>query len=100
LPSANIVVVHRADGSGTTYVWTDYLAKVSPDWKSKVGVTATPNWPVGGGGKGSEGVSGQVQQVPNSIGYVELVYAIQNKIAYGKVKNSGGAFVQGSLASV
>jgi phosphate transport system substrate-binding protein len=100
LPSANIVVVHRAEGSGTTYVWTDYLSKVSPDWKSKVGVTATPNWPVGGGGKGSEGVAGQVQQVPNSIGYVELIYAIQNKIAYGKVKNSSGAFVQGSLAGV
>jgi len=100
LPSANIVVVHRAEGSGTTYVWTDYLSKVSPDWKGKVGVSATPNWPVGLGGKGSEGVSGQVKQVPNSIGYVELIYAIQNKIAYGKVRNSSGQFIQASLASV
>jgi phosphate transport system substrate-binding protein len=100
LPAATIVVVHRSEGSGTTYVWTDYLSKVSPEWKTKVGVSAQPNWPVGVGGKGSEGVSGQVMQVPNSIGYVELIFAIQNKIAYGKVRNSAGVFLEASLAGV
>ena len=100
LPGASIVVVHRAEGSGTTYVFTDYLSKVSAAWKSKAGVSAQPNWPVGVGGKGSEGVAGQVKQVPNSIGYVELIYAIQNKMAYGKVKNSSGALVEANLASV
>jgi phosphate transport system substrate-binding protein len=100
LPAATIVVVHRAEGSGTTYVWTDYLSKVSPEWKSKVGIAAQPNWPVGIGAKESAGVAGQVQQVSNAIGYVELIYAIQNKIAYGKVKNSSGALVQASLAGV
>src|SRR5262245_37211630 len=84
----DIVVVHRSDGSGTTYVWTDYLAKVSPEWKSKVGVNTSVNWPVGLGGKGNEGVTGLVKQTPNSIGYVELVYAVQNKIPYGKVRNN------------
>jgi phosphate transport system substrate-binding protein len=100
LPAADIVVIHRAEGSGTTYVFTDYLSKVSPDWKSKVGVSATPNWPLGLGGKGSEGVAGQVKQVPNSIGYVELIYAIQNKMTYAKVKNSAGVFMDATLASV
>jgi len=100
LPGNNIVVVHRAEGSGTSYVWTDYLSKVSPEWKTKVGTAASPNWPVGLGGKGNEGVAGQVKQVPNALGYVELIYAVQNKMAYGKVKNSGGAFVQADLASV
>jgi phosphate transport system substrate-binding protein len=100
LPGANIVVVHRAEGSGTSYTWTDYLSKVSAEWKTKVGTSATPNWPTGFGGKGSEGVAGQVKQVPNSIGYVELIYAIQNKMSYGKVKNSSGAFVDASLAGV
>jgi phosphate transport system substrate-binding protein len=100
LPASTIVVVHRSEGSGTTYVWTDYLSKVSPEWKTKVGVSAQPNWPVGVGGKGSEGVSGQVMQVPNSIGYVELIFAIQNKIAYGKVKNSAGVFLEANLAGV
>jgi phosphate transport system substrate-binding protein len=100
LPANNIVVVHRAEGSGTTYVWTDYLSKVSPEWKTKVGTMAAPNWPVGLGGKGSEGVAGQVKQVGNSMGYVELIYAVQNKISYGKVKNSGGVFMQADLASV
>ncbi len=100
LPGANIVVVHRAEGSGTTYVWTDYLSKVSPEWKTKVGTTATPNWPVGLGGKGNEGVAGQVKQTPNSIGYIELIYAVQNKMSYGKVKNSGGVFMDANLASV
>ena len=100
LPANDIVVVHRADASGTSYIWVDYLSKVSPEWKSKVGVAAQVNWPVGLGGKGNEGVSGQVQQTPNSIGYVELIYAVQNHIAYGSVKNAGGEFVKASLASV
>jgi phosphate transport system substrate-binding protein len=100
LPGTDIVVVHRSDGSGTTYVWVDYLCKVSKEWETKVGRGTSVNWPVGLGGKGNEGVSGQVQQTPNAIGYVELIYAVQNKIAYGKVKNSAGAFVQASLASV
>lgn len=100
LPGDDITVVHRSDGSGTTYVWTDYLSKVSGDWKSKVGKGTSVNWPVGLGGKGNEGVAGQVQQTPNTIGYVELVYAVQTKMSYGKVKNSAGAFVKADLASV
>src|SRR5579871_390400 len=100
LPANDIVVVHRSDGSGTTYVWVDYLSKVSKDWESKVGRGTSVNWPVGLGGKGNEGVSGQVQQTPNSIGYVELIYAVQNKMAYGKVKNATGAFIQADLKSV
>jgi len=100
LPDKDIVVVHRSDGSGTTYVWVDYLSKVSPEWKSKVGVNTAVNWPIGLGGKGNEGVSGLVRQTPNSIGYVELVYAIQNQMPYGKVRNSEGNFVKADLASV
>jgi phosphate transport system substrate-binding protein len=100
LPANDIVVVHRAEASGTTYIWVDYLSKVSPEWKSKVGTAAQVNWPVGLGGKGNEGVSGQVQQTPNAIGYVELIYAVQNKLPYGKVKNAAGAFVKADLASV
>ena len=100
LPANNIVVVHRSEGSGTTYVWVDYLAKISPEWKQKVGVAGSVNWPLGLGGKGNEGVSGQIQQTPNSIGYVELIYSIQNKMSYGKVKNSSGVFVNANLASV
>jgi len=100
LPANNILVVHRSEGSGTTYVWVDYLAKISPEWKQKVGVAGSVNWPVGVGGKGNEGVSGQIKQTPNSIGYVELIYAVQNKMSYGKVKNSAGEFVQADLASV
>src|SRR5689334_16569325 len=100
LPSNNIVVVHRSDNSGTTYIWTDYLSKVSKEWEMKVGRGTGVMWPVGLGGKGNEGVSGSVQQTANSIGYVELAYAIQNKMAYGKVKNAAGEFVQASLASV
>ena len=100
LPGASIVVVHRSEGSGTTYVWVDYLAKISPEWKTKVGVAAAVNWPVGLGGKGNEGVSGQIQNTPNSLGYVELIYAIQNKMKYGKVKNSAGVFMDANLASV
>jgi phosphate transport system substrate-binding protein len=100
LPGSDIVVVHRSDGSGTTYVWADYLSKVSPEWKQKVGVGGSVNWPVGLGGKGSEGVSGQVKQTENAMGYVELTYAIQNHLPYGKVRNSSGAFVKAELASV
>ena len=100
LPAADIVVVHRSDGSGTTYIWTDYLSKVSKEWETKAGRGASVNWPVGLGGKGNEGVSGQVQQTPNSIGYVELIYAVQNKMKTGKVKNLAGVFVEASLAGV
>jgi len=100
LPANDIVVVHRSDGSGTTYIWTDYLSKVSDDWKNKVGKGASVNWPAGLGGKGSEGVTGLVKQTPNSIGYVELVYAAQNNILYGAVKNAAGNFVKADLAGV
>jgi len=100
LPDNDIVVVHRSDGSGTTFVWTDYLSKVSPDWKSKVGAGTAVNWPAGLGGKGNEGVAGLVQQTPYAFGYVELIYAIQNKMAYGLVRNSSGAFVKADLNSV
>jgi phosphate transport system substrate-binding protein len=100
LPAADIIVVHRSDGSGTTYIWTDYLSKVSKEWETKVGRGTSVNWPVGLGGKGNEGVSGQVQQTPNSIGYVELIYAVQNKMKTGKVKNLAGAMVQASLGGV
>ncbi len=100
LPANDIVVVHRSDGSGTTYCWTDYLSKVSPEWKTKAGTGTSVNWPVGLGGKGNEGVSGQVKQTPNSIGYVELIYAIQNHMPYGKVRNAAGVFVKPDLASV
>ncbi len=100
LPGSDIVVVHRSDGSGTTFIWVDYLAKISPEWKTKVGVGTSVNWPVGLGGKGNEGVAGQIKQTENSIGYVELIYAIQSKMAYGKVKNAAGVFVKADLASV
>jgi phosphate transport system substrate-binding protein len=100
LPTEDIVVVHRADGSGTTYVWTDYLSKVSDDWKNKVGKGTSPSWPVGLGGKGNEGVTGTVKNTPNSIGYVELIYAEANKIPYGDVKNADGVFVKASLSGV
>jgi len=100
LPSSDIVVVHRSDGSGTTYIWTDYLSKVSPDWKNKVGTGASINWPVGLGGKGSEGVSGLIKQTPGAIGYVELIYAVQTKIDYASVKNSSGAFIKADFNSV
>jgi len=99
-PNADIEVVHRSDGSGTTFVWTDYLSKVSPEWKSKVGSNTSVNWPVGLGGKGNEGVAGTVKQTPNSIGYVELIYAVQNHMAYGSVKNAAGAFVKADFNSV
>lgn len=100
LPSADIVVVHRSDGSGTTYIWTDFLSKVSDEWKNKVGKGTSVNWPVGLGGKGNEGVSGLVKQTPNAIGYIELVYAAQNGIAFGKVQNAAGKFVKADLAGV
>ena len=100
LPDKDLVVVHRSDGSGTTYVWVDYLAKISPEWKQKVGVGTSVNWPVGLGGKGNEGVSGQIRQTEYSVGYVELIYAIQNKMPYGKVRNLSGNFVKADLASV
>lgn len=100
LPAADIVVVHRSEGSGTSFIWTDYLSKVSEQWKNKVGKGASVNWPVGLGGKGNEGVTGLVKQTPNSIGYVELIYAVQNKIPYGAVKNAAGAFVKADLTSV
>ena len=87
LPDQEIVVVHRSDGSGTTYILTDYLSKVSPEWKQKVGNNTSVNWPTGLGGKGNEGVSGQVKQTPGALGYVELIYAIQNKMPYAEVKN-------------
>jgi len=100
LLAEDIVVVHRADGSGTTYCWTDYLSKVSDEWKTKVGKGTSVNWPVGLGGKGNEGVTGTVKNTPNSIGYVELIYAESNKIPYGNVKNAEGTFVKASLTAV
>jgi phosphate transport system substrate-binding protein len=100
LPGDDIVVVHRSDGSGTTFIFTDYLSKVSPDWSTKVGKNTAVNWPVGLGGKGSEGVSGLIKQTPDSIGYVELIYAIQNNMPYALVKNSSGDFIKASLAGV
>ena len=100
LPATDIIVVHRADGSGTTYIWVDYLAKISPAWKSKVGVATSVNWPVGLGGKGNEGVAGLVTQTPGSLGYVELIYALQNKISYGSVQNMAGEFIRASVESV
>ena len=100
LPATDITIVHRAEASGTTYIFVDFLAKTSPEWKKKVGVATQVSWPVGVAGKGNEGVSGLVQQVPGSIGYVELIYALQNKIAYGSVQNLAGEFVRASVASV
>jgi phosphate transport system substrate-binding protein len=100
LPDQAIVVVHRSDGSGTTFIWTDYLSKVSPEWKSQVGSGTSVKWPVGLGGKGNEGVAGSIRQLPGSIGYVELIYAVQNHIPYGSVKNAEGTFLKASLEGV
>lgn len=100
LPSDDIIVVHRSEGSGTTYIWTDFLSKVSAEWKSKVGTNTSVNWPVGLGGKGNEGVTGLIKQTPDSIGYIELIYAIQNKIPYGTVQNADGKFIKADLAGV
>jgi phosphate transport system substrate-binding protein len=99
LPSTSIVVVHRSDGSGTTFVFTDYLSKVSAEWKSRVGSDTSVHWPVGLGAKGNEGVAGMIRQMEGGIGYVELIYALQNKIAFGPVKNASGNFVKASLES-
>jgi len=100
LPGSDITVAHRSDGSGTTYIFVDYLSKVSPDFKKTVGVATSVNWPVGVGGKGNEGVAGLVKQTPGSIGYVELIYAKQNNIAYGSMQNMDGEFVSATLESV
>ena len=100
LPGSDITVVHRSDASGTTYIWVDYLSKVSPAWKAKAGVATQVNWPTGVGGKGNEGVAGIVTQTPGSLGYVELVYALQNKIAYGAVQNMDGEFTRATVESV
>jgi len=99
-PDRDIIVVHRSDGSGTTFIWTDYLSKVSPEWKSQVGSDTSVKWPVGLGQKGNEGVAGSLRQMAGSIGYVELIYAVQNNIPYGSVRNSSGVFVKASLDSV
>ena len=99
LPNASIVVVHRSDGSGTTYIWTDYLSKVSPDWNGQVGKGTSVKWPVGLGAKGNEGVAGMIRQMDGAFGYIELIYALQNHIPFGSVKNSAGAFVKASLES-
>jgi len=100
LPATDITVVHRSDGSGTTYIWVDYLSKVSPEFKTRVGVATSVNWPTGIGGKGNEGVAGLVSQSPGSIGYVELIYALQSKISFGSVQNMAGEFVKASMESV
>ncbi len=99
-PDMAIIVVHRSDGSGTTFIWTDYLSKVSPEWKSQVGSDTSVKWPLGMGGKGNEGVSGLIRQLAGSIGYVELIYAVQNNIPYGTVRNSAGVFVKATLEGV
>jgi len=99
-PSDQIVVIHRSDGSGTTFIFTDYLSKVSPDWQAQVGRGASVKWPVGLGGKGNEGVAGMIRQMQGAIGYIELIYAVQNDIPYGTVKNAAGDFVKADLASV
>jgi len=99
LPNQKITVVHRSDGSGTSFIWTDYLSKVSPDWKRGPGSGTSPSWPLGVGGKGSEGVSGLVRQLPGAIGYVELIYALQNHITVGAVKNAAGNWITASIAS-
>jgi len=100
LPNQEIFVVHRSDGSGTTYIFTDYLSKVSNDWKNGPGKSAAVNWPKGIGGKGNEAIAGMVRQMPGAVGYVELIYALQNKIPYGAIRNASGAWVEGSIAGV
>ncbi len=100
LPDQKIIVVHRSDGSGTSFIWTDYLSKVSKDWANGPGKGASPSWPVGVGGKGNDGVAGLVRQLPGSIGYVELLYALQNKITFGAVKNSAGNWITASISGV
>ncbi|MHB9143177.1 MAG: phosphate ABC transporter substrate-binding protein PstS [Paludibacter sp.] len=100
LPNASIVVAHRSDGSGTSFIFTDYLSKVSKEWETKVGTGTSVNWPVGLGGKGNDGVAGLVKQTVGSLGYVELAYAVQNKITYANMKNKAGKFVEASFESV
>lgn len=100
LPNQNIIIVHRSDGSGTTYIWTDYLSKVSKEWESSVGRGTSVKWPTGLGGKGNEGVAGMIRQMTGSIGYVELIYAQQNNIPYGFVQNLAGNFISASVESV
>ena len=100
LPANDIVVVHRSDGSGTSAVFTDYLSKVSPEWKEKVGSGTSPSWPTGIGGKGNEGVTGQVKNTPNTIGYVELAYAVKNNLPVAHIKNAGGNFIEPSIDAV
>lgn len=99
LPNQGIIVVHRSDGSGTTYVWTDYLSKISPEWNTSVGKGTSVKWPTGLGAKGNEGVAGMIRQMDGAFGYVELIYAVQNNIAYGTVKNASGNFVKANLDS-
>jgi len=99
LPNSPIVVVHRSDGSGTTYVWTDYLSKISPDWANSAGKGTSVHWPVGLGAKGNEGVAGMIRQMDGAFGYVELIYALQNNISFGTVRNAAGNFVKASLDS-
>jgi len=99
-PDKEIIVVHRSDGSGTSFIWTDYLSKISPEWKSQVGSDTSVKWPIGMGGKGNEGVAGLIRQLSGSIGYVELIYAVQNNIPYGSVRNAAGTFIKASLDSV
>jgi phosphate transport system substrate-binding protein len=100
LPSQRIIVVHRSDGSGTTYIWTDFLSKVSSDWANGPGKGASPSWPCGVGGKGNEGVAGLIRQLPGSLGYVELIFALQNHITYGAVKNPAGVYLKASIEGV
>jgi phosphate transport system substrate-binding protein len=100
LPNQSIIVIHRSDGSGTTYIFTDYLSKVSSEWQNGPGKGTSVKWPVGLGGKGNEGVAGMIRQMQGGIGYIELIYAVQNKIDYGSVKNASGAFVKASLEGV
>ena len=100
LPDLDMVVVHRSDGSGTTYIWVDFLSSVSKEWNTKVGRGASVNWPAGLGGKGNEGVAGQIKQLPGAVGYVELIYAKQNKLPYADVKNAAGNYITPSLESV
>ncbi len=100
LPDQKIIVVHRSDGSGTSFIWTDYLSKISSDWANGPGKGTAPSWPVGVGGKGNEGVAGLVRQLPGAIGYVELIYALQNNISFGSIRNAAGNWVKGSIAGV
>ena len=100
LPDERIVVVHRSDGSGTTFCWTDYLSKISPEWKKRVGKNTAVDWPTGVGGKGNDGVAGQIKQQKGALGYVELIYAVKNKLPYGRVKNQAGECVKADLSSV